>query len=165
MGTLSAFSPPMLGERLRERVEELIAKYVERMRADPAIPKAKSLPVPLLEDHATSFLSDLFQSIVVLERAEELQDFEEANLLKDGSQIQRLVAELHGRQRQRLGWTEAALHREYEILDEEVASLVKRQASSAGAAGELDWARDHLKHILNRAHEASIAAFGSAERA
>lgn len=165
MGTVSALRQLMLGERLHERLEELIARYVARLRADSAIPNAKTLPRPLLEDHAMSFLGDLFQSIVVLERAKELQDFEEANLLKDGSQIQRLIAELHGRQRHRLGWTEAAVHRDYEILDEEIAALLKRQASTSEPADEQDWALDHLKHVLNRAHEASIAAFGSADRA
>jgi len=154
----------MLGERLRERVEELIARYVTRMRNDPAIPRAKALPSPLLEDHAMSFLGDLFQSIVVLEKAEALKNTEEADLLKDGTRIQRLVADLHGRQRQRMGWTEEALHREYEILDEEVASLVKRHASTAVAAQGLDWALDNVKHLVSRAHDTSVAAFADAAK-
>lgn len=163
MGTGHALAIRMLGERLRERVEELIERYVARMRGDSAIPKARTLPRPLLEDHAMSFLGDLFQSIVILEKAEDLQDQEQSNLLKDGSQIQRLVAELHGRQRYRMGWTKEALNREYEILDEEVASLVKRYASNASAAVGVDWALRHARHLLNRAHEASFAAYGVAE--
>ena len=151
----------MLGERLREGLEELIARYVTRMRNDPAIPRARDLPRPLLEDHAMSFLSDLFQSIVVLEKTENLKNADESDLLKDGSRIQRLVAELHGRQRHRIGWTEEALHREYQILDEEVAALAKRHASTPDA---LDWTLDHLKHLLTRAHDASYAAYGDAAR-
>ena len=154
----------MLGERLRERVEELIATYVARMRNDPAIPRAKDLPRPLLEDHAMSFLGDLFQSIVVLEKSEGLKNADESDLLKDGSQIQRLIAELHGRQRHRIGWTEEALHREYEIFDEEVAVLVKRHAPTAGAAQGVEWALNNLRHLVSRAHDISVAGFADAAR-
>jgi hypothetical protein len=151
----------MLGERLRDRVEELIGKYVARMRSDPRIPVASEVSQPMLEDHAMSFLSDLFQSIVILERATELRHLDESYLLKDGSQIQRLVAELHGRQRFRMGWTADALQREYDILDQEVTALLKRQ-SSADVAEHIGWAQEYLKHLLDRAHKASFAAFGAA---
>ncbi len=154
----------MLGERLRERVEELIAKYVARMRNDPAIPKAKSLARPLLEDHAMSFCGDLFQSIVLLEKSEKISDREESLLMRDGTHIQRLIAELHGQQRYRMGWTAEALRREYEILDEEMAALVKKYASTAEAAAGLDWALDNLRHMLKHAHDVSFAAFGAAQR-
>ena len=154
----------MLGERLRERVEELIARYVARMRSDPAIPKAKSLARPLLEDHAMSFCGDLFQSIVLLEKSEKISAREESLLMRDGTHIQRLIAELHGRQRYRMGWTAEALRREYEILDEEMAALVKKYASTAEATAGLDWAVDNLRHMLKQAHDASFAAFGAAQR-
>jgi hypothetical protein len=154
----------MLGERLRERVEELVARYVTRMRSDARIPGAKDLPQPLLEDHALSFLSDFFQSIAVLERSDELKDPEETLLLRDGSHIQRLIAELHGRQRYRMGWTPDALEREYEILDQEIAAYVQRTASTASAAETVRWALDFLKHLLTHAHKASVAAFTAAAR-
>lgn len=154
----------MLGERLRERVEELIANYVARMRNDPVIPKAKSLARPLLEDHAMSFCGDLFQSIVLREKADPISDREESMLARDGTHIQRLIAELHGRQRYRMGWNAEALRREYEILDEETAALVKKYASTAEAAAGLDWAIDNLRHMLKQAHDASFAAFGAAQR-
>ena len=101
---------------------------------------------------------------MVLEQSGELKDREESLLLTDGSHIQRLIAELHGRQRYRMGWTEAALHREYEILDDEVASLVKKHASPAGASAGLDWALENLRHMLKQAHEASFAAYDAATR-
>ncbi len=153
----------MLGERLRDRAEELIAKYVARMRSDPKIPLGKELAVPVLEDHAMSFLSDLFQSVVILERATELRNLDESYLLKDGTQIQRLVAELHGRQRHRMGFTESALKREYEILDEEVAALLKRQ-STPDLTEHVGWAHEYMKHLLDRAHKASFAAYRAAAR-
>ena len=141
-----------------------MGKYVVRMRHDPAIPKAKSLARPLLEDHAMSLLGDLFQSIVVLEKADKVSQSEESLLMRDSTHIQRLIAELHGQQRYRMGWTAEALRREYEILDEEIAALVKKHASTAGAAAGLDWALDNLRHMLKQAHDASFAAFGAAQR-
>jgi hypothetical protein len=160
-GTLRAKSASMLGERLRDRSEELIAKYVARMRSEPRIPNAKELSQPVLEDHAMSLLGDVFQSIVILERATELRHLDESYLLKDGSQIQRLVAELHGRQRFRMGWTQDALNREYEILQEEITALLKRQ-SQADVAEHMGWAHEYMKHLVDRAHKASFAAFGAA---
>ena len=153
----------MLGERLRERVDDLVVSYAARMRSDPRIPNAKDLPQPLLEDHALSFLGDLFQSIVVVERSE-LKDPEETMLLRDGTHIQRLVAELHGRQRYRMGWTPDALRREYEILNQELAAYVQRTASTSAAASGLNWALDYLQQLLKHAQDASFAAYGVAAR-
>jgi hypothetical protein len=61
---------------------------------------------------------------------------EEANgahssTLADAMEIQRLISELHGTQRQRLGWSESVLRREFMIIREELERLV-RQASEFG---------------------------------
>jgi hypothetical protein len=151
-----------MGEVLRHHIEDLIASYVTRLRSDPLTPGAKSLPNPLLEDHALSFLSDLFQSVVVVEKADDLDDREESNLLGDGTRIQLLIADLHGRQRHRLGWTERALHREYEILDEEVARMVKGRATDPDTGDAPEPTIELLRRFLGRAHDASLAGFKAA---
>ncbi|MBA3657858.1 MAG: hypothetical protein H0W69_10960, partial [Gemmatimonadaceae bacterium] len=46
-------------------------------------------------------------------------------LLADAMEIQRLVAERHGAQRARLGWTESALRREMMIIREELERVVR----------------------------------------
>ena len=104
-----------------------------------------------------SFLGDVFQSLVVLERTKELADREQTELLSDGTEIQRLISDLHGRQRHRLGWSERGVEREYDILNEEVESLVKRHVPDA--EGELAWVIDALKSQLRRAREVSLAAY------
>jgi hypothetical protein len=151
-----------IGEVLRHHIEEVIARYVARMRNDPLIPLAKSLPTAMLEDHAMSFLGDLFQSLIVVEKSEVLNDREESNLLDDGSRIQFLIAELHGAQRHRVGWTEAALHREYDILKEEVGRQVKARAEDPEGAIDPDAALALLSRLLDRARNASVTAFGAA---
>ena len=110
-----------------------------------------------------SFLSDLFQSLVVLENAGDLDAAAESELLSDGMKIQRLVAELHGRQRHRIGWTEHALEREYQILREEVDSLVRRHAPDPDRAGDFSWAMDVLNQRFNSARDASVAAYQKAK--
>jgi hypothetical protein len=51
--------------------------------------------------------------------------------MRDGTAIHRLIAERHGRQRHRLGWTEDADRREFEILREEVERAVRRHSDAA----------------------------------
>jgi hypothetical protein len=153
-----------LGEVLRQHIEDVVARYVARLRSDPKTPGAKSLPNPMLEDHAMSFLSDLFQSVVIAEKSDDLDDREESSLLGDGTRIQLLIADLHGRQRHRLGWTESALQREYQILDEEVERLVKGRAHDADGARGLEPTLAVLRKLLKRAHDASFAAFDKAAK-
>jgi hypothetical protein len=150
-----------MGEVLRQHIEEVIARYAAKMRADPETPRARLMPGAILEDHALSFLSDLFQSVVIIEKAD-LKEWEESDLLKDGTRIQLLIADLHGRQRRRIGWSEAALRREYEILDSEVERLVKGRAHDAEGARALEPTLDILRRLLKRAHDASFAAFEKA---
>ena len=153
----------MLGERLRQNIEQLMARYSARLRSDPLTPMAKRLLPALIEDHALSYFSDLFQTLVVLEKSEDLAGREESDLLTDGSRIQTLISELHGRQRYRLRWTEEALHREYEIIDEEVEALVRQHASGSDR-NSLDWALGTLKRMLHAGHDASFNAFLAAEK-
>jgi hypothetical protein len=58
--------------------------------------------------------------------------------VQDGAAIQRVVAERHGAQRARLGWSEGELRREYAILREELTAAVQRRAprDRAGPAAE-----------------------------
>jgi hypothetical protein len=154
-----------IGERLRRHVEKLVASYVRHMRADPAIPMAKNLPAPLLEDHALSFLGDLFQTLVILEESERLDDRNESELMSDGSKIQSLISELHGRQRHSLGWTEKALDREYEILRDEVEALVRRYGTETDGPGGVAWAVEISDRLLGFARNASFKGFASAKGA
>jgi hypothetical protein len=162
-GARNTIARAQMGEVLRQHIEEVIARYVAKMRADPETPRAKLTPTAILEDHALSFLSDLFQSVVIIEKSD-LKDWEESDLLKDGTRIQLLIADLHGRQRQRIGWTQTALRREYEILDSEVERLVKGRANDADAARALEPTLEILRKLLKRAHDASFKAFETAAR-
>ncbi|HEX3159631.1 MAG TPA: ATP-binding protein, partial [Gemmatimonadaceae bacterium] len=141
-----------IGTHLRERIEDVIAAYAARMRADPALPGAAHLRRSELEDHQLSFLADVAQTLVVIEEA----GGPDPDLLRDGSTIQRIVAELHGALRQRHGWTEAQLTLEYTILGEEIASVVRRRVQEG--LGDVSLALEVLGRLVERAHAIGLAA-------
>jgi hypothetical protein len=75
-------------------------------------------------------------------------------LLRDGSEIQRTVAELHGDQRAKLGWSESAFWRESEIVREEVVAAIQR-ACVGLPADDVDRASRLLLGTLGRIAEIS----------
>jgi signal transduction histidine kinase len=141
-----------VGARLRRRVEEVIAAFARRLRGDPTIPVAAQLKRAELEDHQLSFLADVAQTLVVLED----MGGAESDLLRDGSTIQRVIAELHGTMRQARGWTEAQFDREYDILGAELAAAVHRGGSEG--EGDASFALEVLGRLMERARGHGRAA-------
>ena len=137
------------GHALKESVAEITGAYVERMESDAALPEAASVPVLDLEDHAASLLIDIAQSLVATAE----HDVDVTRLLSDGTEIQRLIAALHGAQRARLGWSEQAILREFEILAEEVEAAIRRQA---GPGAQVDSAIDLVSRSLGLARDVSL---------
>jgi hypothetical protein len=122
-----------VGAFLRERLERVLEDYVGRIRRDPSYPPdTATMPAARIEDHSVTFLGDLAQCLVAIDETGGL----ESDILRDGTAIQRFVAELHGRQRHRLGWTEAHLARDYEHQADAVEALVRRRAPAVAAETE-----------------------------
>ena len=67
-------------------------------------------------------LADIASALITLDESEGTP----SSLLVDSSDIQRFVADRHGSQRARLGWSQAAISRESEILREEVEASIRR---------------------------------------
>jgi hypothetical protein len=55
---------------------------------------------------------------------------ETSRLVVESAEIQLYIAERHGWQRARLGWTVPALHREWSVLREEVERVMRRGANN-----------------------------------
>ncbi|HEX8212321.1 MAG TPA: PAS domain S-box protein [Longimicrobium sp.] len=144
-----------VGELLQRALDALVAGYVARMRADPAIPEARELSRVDLEDHTAAFLAALAQALVILDEAGESDA--ESHLLRDSADFRHMLSARHGVQRARLGWTEHALRREYEILTEEIRALVRRGVppEAARATGALD----AVTSLLAQAEASSLAGF------
>ena len=149
---------PKLLHQVRDAIlvelERVLHVYVARLRSDPVTPGAHALSEAELEDHLATFLSDLAATISALD----LVAGADAEALRDSTAIQRTVAERHGRQRRRLGWGEAEIRREFEILREEVSAAIQRQVRGKrpdGAEGVLD----AVAALISAAEGVSLGAY------
>jgi PAS domain S-box-containing protein len=134
-----------LGGFLLQESERLLETVVSRLRTDPMIPGAKRLRTASLEDHAVTLLSDIAQTLVIIGEAGP----DAAALLRDGSAIQRIVAETHGTRRHAMGWGIDALRRELEILRDVIVNAVRGHTRATGEHPED--AAGVLIHLIDRA--------------
>ncbi|MDB4916964.1 MAG: sensor protein [Gemmatimonadetes bacterium] len=109
-----------LSNQLVMRLRPLVDVVVARIRADTQIEIASGLRTSQVTDHLTTLLADIAGALVVIEEV----NGEPSALLADAVEIQRMIAERHGAQRARLGWTETSLRREFMIIREELELAV-----------------------------------------
>ena len=151
-----------LGELLRDAINEILTAYSHRLRSDAAMPNAHAMRPPELEDHQLSLLGDLAQSLVIVGEGG-AEGAEGADLLRDGSAIQRTIADRHGARRHAQGWDEAEVRRDHQILREEVERAVLARTGRASAEG--DAALTVLLRLIDRAEAISVAAWRRAAAA
>ena len=144
------------GRELTCHVEDVTEAYVRRLRADPVMRRAVQATDVDLMDHAATLDADGSQSMRV--RGGDADDA--PRLLRDGSRIQRLVAELHADQRRRLGWGEPELRRDFELLREEVESCVRTHLPPGEGA---DAAAAVAARLLRQTERIGVQAFRSGE--
>ena len=113
-----------IGEALLRELEAVLNGFVARVRTEPLMPAAQSLRFSQLADHIGTYVANIGGVLVAVEEARG----QPSALVADGAEIQRLVAERHGAQRARIGWTVAALEREWRILSEEMERAIRRRA-------------------------------------
>lgn len=139
-----------VGVAIQVGARSILDRHTKRLRDE--LPVTRKLALTDLEDHALSFLADLGHALIALGEGGTTAE----RLLRDGGEIQRVVAELHGRQRAQLGWMEAAVRRELESLREEIEREVIRSASEGtDVAGVLRV----LGSFLDRADRISVLAW------
>lgn len=109
-----------LSTALVSQLQPLVEVVVARIRMDPGNAVATGLRTSQVIDHLTTMLADIAGALVVIEES----CGEPSPNLADAVEIQRLIAERHGAQRARLGWTETSLRREFMIIREEVERAV-----------------------------------------
>jgi PAS domain S-box-containing protein len=151
-----------VADALLAEIENIMRAYVARLRMEKATPSANTVEEHLLEDHVATFLADLSSTLTGVDVDSEAP----TQSVRDGSAIQRLVAERHGAQRARMGFEEHELRREFVILEEEVRAAVQRRLPAIGAtptfqsaAGEAGRAMTFLHQALRIAEELSLQGF------
>ncbi len=145
-GTLREVRDAILAE-----LERILHAYVARLRSDSGTRGSQALTEAALEDHLASFLSDMAQTLGALD----LASGAESEALRDGTAIQRTIAERHGRQRARLGWGDEEVRREFQILREELGAAVRRRVRRPRQA-EVEEAIDVLDEFLASAERISL---------
>jgi hypothetical protein len=144
-----------VGAVVMRELESVIEAVVMRMRAEEIVSSAKTLKFSQLADHWGSYLADVAGMLIVIEES----GGQPSSLLSDGAEIQRMVAERHGAQRARLGWTIDALRREYEILREELNKVVRR-TGRAIPQEVLDEAQMILERFIEQSEQLAVRALG-----
>src|SRR5438105_322303 len=100
-----------VGELVLHEIETIIEGLTMRIRNDEQLPAANALKFSQLSDHIPSYLADLGAMLIAIEEAAG----QPSGHLVDGTEIQRLIADRHGAQRARVGWSAAALRYEYRL--------------------------------------------------
>ncbi|MBW3629975.1 MAG: hypothetical protein KY464_11845, partial [Gemmatimonadetes bacterium] len=139
-----------VGHALVRCADEIVDALGDRLRSDAMTPGAESLDKAQLENHTSTFLVDIGLALVALD-----EGGGEPALMRDGSEIQRTISHLHGAQRARLGWTEAALRRESEVL-REITDGTLRRSLAANAGEAVEEAVEILARLLHQAERVSL---------
>lgn len=116
-----------VGQAVLSSIEKTVESVVDRLASDPSLNVAAGLKFSQLADHLATLLADIGGALLVMEESKGSP----SPTLADAVEIQRLISERHGAQRQRLGWSESVLRREFMIIREELERVV-RNASEFG---------------------------------
>ena len=116
-----------LGAHLAREAETVAERYAVALRADRRFPGASALSTVQLRDHATPLVGLIASQLMIVGETRGTSP----ELLADGAQVRRVMAELHGAQRHRLGWSEADVEREGPLLRAEIERTLRESLSAA----------------------------------
>jgi len=105
-----------------------------------------------VRDHADTVIAEITTAATLLAETKGRA----SDLLRDGSEIQRLLAELHGGQRFRLGWSEAEIAKDVDTLS---AELVSATRSLSAGDSTTEFVVDVIRKILDQWKLTSIRGY------
>jgi signal transduction histidine kinase len=143
-----------VGDSLLRNIDDVLLQYVERVRTDPTIAAARSAPWTELANHTGTLLTDIAQALTVVEEAAGSA----SQLMRVGEEIRGLLMERHAQRRLQLGWTAAALDRDFQILQDEVARAI-REDPEIGATAAIDDGLALIDTLLRDAHRVARDTF------
>ena len=150
-----------LGSALASDIESVAQHLAARLRADGSLPNMRTLPEAQLRDHVTTTIAEIAHVLTVLGETEGRAP----ELLRDGSEILRVVAELHGAQRHRLGWGEPHFAQESELLFAEIVTTLRRASIAGALPGDaLTLATALVQRLLEQSRQTSLRSFRVAQQ-
>jgi signal transduction histidine kinase len=147
-----------VGEALLMEVGTILREFVTRVRSENLGATSHSMRFSELADHVGTYIADVATFLVALDESHGRP----SPLLADGTEIQRLVAERHGVQRARIGWTRDDLSREWAILREETERIIKQRVRVA-TEDTLSEALRVVRRVVEQGEELSCRALTRAE--
>ncbi len=148
-----------VGRAVVKSMENTVERIVDRVRTDPNLSVGAGLKFSQLADHLAALLADVGGALVVMEET----NGSSSPTLADAVEIQRLISERHGAQRQRLGWTESAVRREFMIVREEIERVV-RDASEFGDPLPVEDGLAVIGRFLDQSEYIAVRALNAALR-
>jgi hypothetical protein len=149
-----------VGRVLLTKLERAIETIVDRIRSDPNLDVAAGVRFSQISDHFAAMLADIGGALIVMEDAHGSA----SQTLADAVEIQRLISERHGTQRQRLGWNESAIRREFMIVREELERVV-RNASDHGDPLPVEDGITVIGRFLDQAEYIAVRALNAGRQA
>jgi hypothetical protein len=144
--------------QLLTQLEDVATGYVGRVRADAEVPDLAAVSDPYIRDHADTVVTEILRAATLLG----VTKGRSADLLRDGAEIQRLLAELHGAQRYRLAWTENEVARDVDLLS---AQIVDTLRALDGRGPAVDFVADVVQKIMDQWKQTSIRGYRFAKSA
>lgn len=141
-----------LAAKLLARVDEISCAYVARLRGEKGVHDLSSVSEPYIRDHADTLIAEIVRAATLLAET----NGKASDLLRDGAEIQRLLAELHGAQRYRLGWSESEIATDVDTLSAQIVETIRRLDSDAPTA---DFVADVVVKILDQWKQTSIRGY------
>ncbi|MBA3466318.1 MAG: CHASE3 domain-containing protein [Gemmatimonadaceae bacterium] len=138
------------GMLLLSNVNELIQRHTRKLREKmPA--QTAALSDTHLESHVASFVADLAQSLILIGEAGGAA----SGLIRDGGDIQRLIAERHGAERQSVGWAGEDLRQEFVLLRDQMCAVLTEKTTPA-LQPTLDNVVEVVNRLVDKAERASM---------
>jgi PAS domain S-box-containing protein len=147
-----------LAQALLNRIDLIAVTYVQRVRDDDGVPDLSAVNEAHIRDHADTVVTEIVRAAQLLAETRGRA----SDLLRDGAEIQRLLAELHGAQRYRLGWTEGEIGRDVDLLCEQIVDTV---ATIDVYPQSADFIVDIVRKIMEQWKQTSIRGYRFAKSA
>jgi hypothetical protein len=128
------------------------------LREEREVPDLSSVSEPYIRDHADTVVAEILRAATLLAETKGRA----SDLLRDGAEIQRLLAELHGAQRYRLGWNESEIACDVDALSAQIAATIARVQDSQPAA---EFLSDVVTKIMDQWKQTSIRGYRFAKSA
>ena len=142
-----------VGRALLGQIPALVDSFVNRLRAEAIVPGSLSMRLSQLSDHVAAYVADIASMLGAIEDARG----QPSRLVVEGAEIQSHIAERHGMQGGRLGWTAQTLHREWQILSDEIERGIRRVGGIVPDS-VITEALIIVGRVLEQAEECSIRA-------